>query len=47
VKHLRLSDTYKDAAVGVIEERLAQAGIRLATSCDGCNFRSVYRFIDV
>jgi hypothetical protein len=29
-KHLRLSDTYKDAAVGVIEERLAQAGIRLA-----------------
>jgi hypothetical protein len=30
VKHLRLSDTYKDTAVGVIEERLAQAGIRLA-----------------
>jgi hypothetical protein len=30
VKHLRLSDTYKDAAVRVIEERLAQAGIRVA-----------------
>lgn len=29
-KRLRLNDSYKDAAIGVIEERLAQAGIRLS-----------------
>jgi hypothetical protein len=29
-KRIRLGDDYKDAAVGVIEERLAQAAIRLA-----------------
>jgi hypothetical protein len=29
-KRIRLSSEYQDTAVGVIEERLAQAGIRLA-----------------